>query len=101
MINLINEIRWRDKKTKSKLHEGPAMPKIGEDIYIPGSMYIDHGEDDIAGGLGEVIWAQGNLVTVAELPSTRYSWSPGLYEQQEKLKKEYGSQRAHPDPDYG
>lgn len=100
MISLINEIRRRDKKAKNKLHGGPEMPKPGEDIYVPTAMYIDHGEDDVQGGLAEVVEIKNGMIRVEPFPSTYYSWSPGLCEAQEKLKKEFGQGRAHKDPDY-
>lgn len=108
MIRLINEIRRRDKKTKNKLHIGGAPPSVGEDIYVPGSFYIDHGEDDTAGGLAEVTKVEfapeingGTFeIEVAEFPNKGFYWNM-VVDQQKKLKKEYGKQRAHPDPDNG
>lgn len=108
-LRLIAAIKKRDKKHKNKLHTGLDVPKIGEDIYIEGSMYIDHGEDDIAGGLGEVSkvtkeMSGGNAKTpfieIKEVPGRVYNWET-LGPLQKELKKEYKKQRAHPDPDVG
>lgn len=81
--------------------------KVGSDIYVPTSLYIDHGEDDIQGGLGEVaaVKVQRNdplgritWVKVRELPGRWYNWE-NLQREQAELKKEHKSNRDHPDPD--
>lgn len=108
LIRLINDLRKQDSKIKNKLHVGAEPPKVGEDIYVGGSMYIDHGEDDTEGGLAEVTkveWAPeingGTFeIEVAELPSKGFYWN-SLVNDQEMLKKEHGKSRAHPDPDNG
>ena len=108
-LRLIAEIEKRDKKHKNKLHEGAQPPKVGDDIYVPTRMYIDHGEDDVMGGLAEVIevklgMSAGNpktpFVTTKEHPNSSYNWN-SLFEEQPRLKKEFGKKRAYPDPDYG
>ena len=108
-LRLIAEIEKRDKKHKNKLHEGAGPPSVGDDIYVGTSMYIDHGEDDVCGGLAEVTKVEigmsgGNpktpFISVKEHPGRGYNWEM-LREQQAKLKKEFGKKRAFPDPDYG
>lgn len=99
-LRLIAEIRKADKKHKNPLHTGTELPKVGDDIYLPGAMYIDHGEDDRAGGLAEVVKVENGMVRVKEFPGSSFNWA-GLRDDQEKLKKEYGENRAAPDPDYG
>lgn len=99
-LKLIAEIREADKKHRNPLHTGPGLPKVGDDIYLPGAMYIDHGEDDKAGGLAEVVKVENGMIRVKEFPGSSYSWT-GLRDSQEKWKNEYGNYRAHPDPDYG
>lgn len=99
-LKLIAEIKKADAKHKNPLHVGPDLPKVGEDIYLPGAMYIDHGEDDKAGGLAEVVKVENGMIRVREFPGTSYSWSY-LRDNQEKWKNEYKNYRAHPDPDYG
>lgn len=99
-LRLIAEIRKKDSKHKNPLHTGTELPKVGDDIYLPGAMYIDHGEDDRAGGLAEVVKVENGMVRVKEFPGSSFSWA-GLRDDQEKLKKEYGKNRAAPDPDYG
>lgn len=108
-LNLIKEIRKRDKQHKNKLHEGKAPPKVGDDIYVSTRMYIDHGEDDVLGGLAEVIKVELAMsagdpkcpfVMVAEHPGSLYNWRRLLVEQA-ALKKEFGLKRARVDPDYG
>ena len=72
------------KKAKKKF-------KVGDDIYVPTSLYLSHGEDDFHGGLCKIIgigeehgW---KWVRVKERPTTKYGYD-GLIEEQKKLKKE-------------
>lgn len=89
---------------------GPK-PEIGDEIYFPTLCSIDHGEDDICGGLGEicavaVLISAGKptyFVRIKELAgdcdrSLNYTY---LLERQQELKAEFGTERARPDPDYG
>lgn len=108
-LRLIAAIKKADKKHKNKLHEGREVPRVGEDIYVPTRMYIDHGEDDVMGGLGEVVEVKLGMsagdpkcpfVTVKEHPNSSYNWKH-LMEQQDDLKKQFGKKRAYLDPDYG
>jgi len=86
-------------------------PKAGMKIYIPTSLFISHGEDDVAGGIATInkIDLSKNLesdhynycmIGVKEVPGRRYNWNY-LMENQSKWKKDYGKKIAHPDPDYG
>jgi hypothetical protein len=79
-------------------------PQVGDRIYVPSAWYIDHGEDDFAGGWAIVSKVKqesyGLFITIEERPDTGYNWD-FLRDQQDKLQKEYGEQHAHPDPDYG
>ena len=83
-------------------------PKLHEDVYVPTSLYIDHGRDDVRGGLAQIIKIKDDeksginsiFVYTAEHPRVGYNWS-SLMNQQEKLEKEFGNKRAYPDPDYG
>lgn len=105
-LRLIAAIRKRDAKHRNRLHEGPGVPSVGEDIYIGSSFYIDHGEDDVVGGLAEVakvtLQVSGGVkmpfVAVKENPGTNYNWKY-LQEVQAELKKEFGNKRAYQDPD--
>ena len=108
-LNLIKEIRKRDKLHMNKMHEGRNPPKVGDDIYVPTRMYIDHGEDDVDGGLAEVIKVELSMsagdpkcpfVTVKEHPNSSYNWKC-LMEEQDDLKKEFKKRRAKVNPDYG
>lgn len=84
------------------------VPKVGQDIYVPAELYISHGQDDIQGGLAEVISVvsktYGNRkkvhgIKVKEVPNKTYFWENYLAENQEKWAKRFGMQRAKPDPD--
>jgi hypothetical protein len=90
--------------------EGVPLPEIGQDIYIGTSLYIDHGEDDVRGGLAKINGIEYNpgcgnptnrvFVTVAELPGRSYNYLIAMQEYDER-KASYGENRAYPDPDYG
>lgn len=79
-----------------------SVPKVGQDIYIRGAMYMSHGEDDYEGGLAKVTEVKkekyGVFVSVKEVPGHSWNWDC-LVEEQAQLKKEYKKKRAHPDPD--
>jgi len=80
------------------------IPKVGEDVYIRGALFIDHGEDDREGGLAKVASVKQEkyavMITVEEIPGWSFSWD-ALEEEQDELKKKYGAVRAYPYPDYG
>ena len=84
-----------------------APPKVGDTIYIPTALYVYRGEDDIQGGKAVVskikteTYGENRItwVSVNENPGTSYNWE-SLSEEQEKLKKKFGEQKAYPDPDY-
>lgn len=102
--------RQRTRKNSSTNSRKHDLPKIGDDIYIPSQFYLSHGVDDLVGGLARVskiepIASTGpnkgkHFVSVAEVPGTAWNWEGYLAIMQPKLKKEFGSKRAYPDPDY-
>ena len=84
-------------------------PKIGYKIYIPTTRYLNRGNDDVVGGLATIIKIELNkylpedhfnyiMIGVEEVPGVMYNYRSLLKEQTE-LKKEFGSTKAHPDPD--
>jgi len=81
--------------------------KVGDKIYIRTSLSIDHGQDDVSGGLATVAKITSGIsagkktpfVEVKEVPGTSYNWEI-LAEEQESLRKQYKNQVAHPDPDF-
>lgn len=81
-------------------------PIVGKDIYIPTALYIDHGQDDFAGGLCQIksvkfsMQADDWVVEVAERPGHSYYWKY-ISERQAEWKKRYGKTRGRPDPDNG
>jgi hypothetical protein len=83
--------------------EALNWPKIGDEIYIPSAAYIDHGADDRRGGLTTVkqVYVRNDIafVSVKEVPGI-FNYKH-LLEQQDKLKLQYGTERARPDPDLG
>ena len=85
-------------------------PKIGEKIYVPGSMYVYRGEDDFAGGVAKINKIEKSkhlpedhynymMVGIEERSGCMYNWK-ALLEKQEELAKRFGDQVAHPDPDF-
>lgn len=99
------------EKRKKSLENQPSVdqPFVGQKIYVPTSLYVYRGEDDFAGGLAtikEIVKANFLpvdhynylSVVILERPGTSYNWRP-LLERQEELKKMFGDEIAHPDPD--
>lgn len=88
-----------------RVYTGSAPPKVGDWIYVPTRMSIDHGEDDIAGGLAQVtevrpepkINGGTHLIRVAQVDREFY-WNNLLLEQY-KLAARHGNELARPDPD--
>lgn len=100
-----------DSKARSgdvcvQVYTGSAPPKVGDWIYTPTRMSIDHGEDDIAGGLAQVTEVTydprtnggTHLIRVAQVDRGFY-WNNLLLEQV-KLAALHGNELARPDPDY-
>jgi hypothetical protein len=83
-----------------------SIPVIGQEIYVSGAMYMSHGEDDFAGGRAEIDSVREDIsggcpaifISIKERPGHGYNWK-FLEDEQEKLAKAYGNERAHPDPD--
>jgi len=81
--------------------------EIGQDIYVETRCSISNGSSDVHGGLARVtkISTQTSggepclFVEVEELPGHGYNWSQNLSKIQDKLKEEFGTERAYPDPD--
>jgi hypothetical protein len=104
-----------DKKKLAILHRRiktgkPWVPKIGDYIYVATSLYIDHGEDDVVGGLGQVTGIKPMMsggdpntlfVAVAQHPGDSRNWSQHLVNEQVELMKRFGTKFAYPDPDLG
>jgi hypothetical protein len=82
------------------------VPKVGDKIYVPTSLHMSRGSDDVLGGLAIVSKVKMGIsggeetpfVSVKEHPNKGYNWK-FLSEKQKALKKEFGKQIARPDPD--
>ena len=80
--------------------------KIGDTVYIPTSLHLGRGRDDVVGGLATVTKIEDSksagkmvlFITVSENPTVRYNWRI-LSERQEELKERFGIRRAYLDPD--
>jgi len=86
-----------------------AEPKVGDRIYVEGTIYLTHGVDDFQGGLCTVKAVQTHTengeevvssVEVEEDPGTWYTWPGYLEARQAELKERYGDQKGAPKPDY-
>lgn len=73
--------------------------KKGDQIYVDSAMFISRGSDDRVGGLATVTKFENNMVSVEEFPGLSWRWEGNLKEKQNELKKQFGENRAHPDPD--
>lgn len=86
------------------------LPFIGMTIYIPDSIYIHRGCDDIQGGkatISEIHYSDHLpqdhisycMVKMKETGGKQYNWVY-LMRNQEEYERVYGNQIAKPDPDY-
>lgn len=86
-------------------------PKVGEWIYVRTAMSIDHGHDDVVGGLAQVTGVSysksaGNpntaFVATRQQPNRGgENWTQFASKEQEKRREQYGNQWAYVDPDWG
>ena len=82
------------------------IPVVGDKIYVSSSIYVYRGADDFSGGIATVSKVELNpgnktnycFVSIKERPGSTYNWAH-LEKEQKKLKKLYGDEIAHPDPD--
>ena len=82
------------------------VPEVGEYVYMDSESYIDHGEDDIVGGLATVTKVGGMsfddgtaYIAVAEVDSGDYNW-PVLFESQRELMGFFGDRFTYSSPDF-
>ena len=86
----------------------PSDVKIGDKLYVNSSFYIEHGLDDICGGLATVKSISENLnrplsnqymITVEEIRSSRHFNLWYLLNNQEEFKIKYAGKLVHECPD--
>lgn len=98
-----------DNNLLLKKNKMPRQPIIGEQIYVPTSLYVYWGQDDFSGGKATINKIEHNdnlpknhcnytMVGIKERLGTMYNWSV-LLEKQKELKERFGNQISHPDPD--
>jgi hypothetical protein len=84
------------------------VPKVGELVYTDTRMYIDHGMDDVEGGLSQVTRVYKSMsggdphcvfIEVAQ-HGHGGNWMQSLFRDQKELMARFGNQVAYPDPDY-
>lgn len=97
----------------AKLHKRikagkPWIPRVGDLVYMDTRLSIDHGEDDVQGGLAQVTKvyksmsggdADCRFIEVAQ-HERGGNWTQFLCPDQAELMKRFGDQVAYPDPDY-
>jgi len=82
------------------------VPKVGDYIYLPTRFSIDHGWDDVDGGVGVVKKVEEGIsggepcyfIHTHEHPSHAHNWE---FLDQSDLKESYRGQWARPCPDLG
>lgn len=102
-------IEKSEKGFAASYRGGPdEPPKVGDIIYIGTQMYIDHGEDDIAGGrarveaVKEVMHGTRKKYGVQLKGFAGHTWYwDHLSGKQEEYAERYDNDWAKPDPDYG
>jgi hypothetical protein len=77
------------------------IPKVGDQIYLDSEFYLTHGEDDFIGGLCTITFVEGDKspfwIRIEENRGT-FTWSYNA-EEQENLKKKFGTNRGYMRPD--
>jgi hypothetical protein len=101
--------REKLKVLKDRVAEGkPWTPVVGDYIYVATHLYIDHGEDDVEGGIAQVTKVKTGMsggdpntlfVSVAQHGGNSYNWSQMLVNEQAKHMERYGNKFAYADPD--
>ncbi len=107
VLAVLNDPTVLDPDWKPKLFTDPRVaPKVGDVIYVRTSCYIDHGEDDVMGGLAHVVEVKPSMsagemvpfVSTREHPGRSYNWAL-LAPEQERMSRDYGVKWAYPDPE--
>ena len=83
------------------------VPKVGEYIYTDTRLSIDHGWDDVVGGLSTVTKVyesmSGGDATCKFIEIAQHerggNWTQFLFPDQKKLMKRFGKNFSYPDPD--
>lgn len=80
---------------------------MGDKIYVPSDLFLDHGRDDRIGGIAMIakvsVENRGgknyHIVEVKEFPGVFYNWELALLPEQARLKQRFGKKMAHYSPD--
>jgi hypothetical protein len=107
--NKLSKAKIAELKTRIKAGK-PWIPAVGDVIYVRTSLYIDHGEDDVEGGLALVTVSKPepthkhpnggvyHLIETAQHPRNGYYWNT-LQGDQKELMKRFKDRVAYPDPE--
>jgi len=93
----------KNKKTKGL----PKDPVVGSEIYVESRLHISRGSDDYSGGLATITSAHygmsgGKMEWFIDVNNGEQSYNYAMLTEkgvQERLKKQFGKEKAHPDPD--
>jgi hypothetical protein len=85
------------------------VPEVGDYIYTRTMMSIDHGEDDVVGGLSQITRVYKSMsdgdkgcIFIEHMQHDRGgNWKQFLFKEQKELMKRHGTDFARPDPDFG
>lgn len=85
-----------------KLLDAHSTPAVGDVIYVSSAYYMDHGQDDVCGGLAQITKTQMRgddiFISIEQHPGRMLNWA-FLGPEQGRLAEMYGGQWAHPCPD--
>lgn len=107
LLSVLNDPTVLDPDWAPTLMTDPMIaPKVGDMVYVGPSLYIDHGQDDVMGGLAHVTDVRPSMsagqmvpfVSVLEHRGRFYNWRL-LAVEQEKLAKEFRTKWAYEDPE--
>jgi hypothetical protein len=104
-----NYIPWNSEEIRGREDELDGaidVPEVGDDIYARTSLSLSHGRDDFIGGLAKVRRVFSGMSAGKQVPFVELEERPGwesnwlfLAGEQERLREQFGENRAHPDPD--
>ena len=107
-----NKISYTNKDFKTEFCHwsmNKQLPIIGQEIYVPTTLFLGRGRDDFEGGKATINKVDVNerlaenhpnriFVGIKERPTTLYNWN-NLVERQDELREFHKDQIAHPVPD--
>jgi hypothetical protein len=105
--NVFDRVKFAELKRRIKAGKY-WVPKTGEYVYTETMLSIDHGWNDVRGGLSTVTRVYESMsggdprckfIEIAQ-HGRGGNWTQFLFEKQARLMKEHGREFSYPDPDY-